>query len=80
MDAGHVCIDPGRGMNQWKPQPDGSRVRMTNGIRLVDRTTPKSDSDVEHLVTWQEDGGRVIILGLDTSCRPVMVTTLYSYL
>jgi hypothetical protein len=34
---------------------------------------------VEHLVTWQADGGEVVVLGLDETCRPVGIATLYSY-
>jgi hypothetical protein len=70
---------------QWEEQPDGSRVRLANGIRIVDRT-PRPDGDsrprspIEHLVTWQEDGGRMVVLGLDVACKPVYTTALYSYL
>jgi hypothetical protein len=35
---------------------------------------------VEHLVTWQEAGGRVIVLGLDSDCRPLSISVLYAYL
>jgi hypothetical protein len=70
----------------WEEQPDGSRVRLTNGIRIVDRSTPRADlppgpaTEIEHLVTWQEDGGRMVILGLDADRRPVYTTTLFAYL
>ena len=67
-------------MPDWKDQPDGSRMRVSNGIRIVDRTTRRAEGDVEHLVTWQEDGGKVVVLGLDRACRPVTLTTMYSYL
>jgi hypothetical protein len=66
-------------MPEWTEQPDRSRVRMTNGIRIVDRSACTTETDVEHLVTWQEDGGKVLVLGLDNACRPVALTTLYSY-
>lgn len=71
--------------HQWEQQPDGSRVRYANGIRIVDRGSRRAlpeppASDVEHLVTWQEEGGRVIVLGLDAACKPRTITTMYSYL
>ncbi|MGI9099479.1 MAG: hypothetical protein ACR2H2_13500 [Solirubrobacteraceae bacterium] len=46
----------------------------------MDRTRHLAESGVEHLVTWQEDGGRVLVLGLDKACRPVTLTTMYSHL
>jgi hypothetical protein len=69
----------------WELQPDGSRVRVTDGIRIVDRTSQPAAVDdplaaVEHLVTWQEDAGRVVVLGLDAGCRPLSLATLYAYL
>jgi hypothetical protein len=68
----------------WEEQPDGSRVRHANGIRIIDRSgqrgrTPAGASGIEHLVTWQEQGGRTVILGLDEACKPVYTTTLYDY-
>ncbi|MEA2267690.1 MAG: hypothetical protein QOC64_300 [Solirubrobacteraceae bacterium] len=76
---------------EWDERPDGSRVRHSNGIRIVDRTGAGARADacagagaeadaIEHLVTWREPGGSVIVLGLDESCRPVYTTTLYEYL
>jgi hypothetical protein len=62
--------------SEWSRQPDGSRVRFENGIRIVDRTTPP----IEHLVTWSEQGGQIIVMGLDRSCRPVYITALQSSL
>lgn len=73
-------VDPECTMPRWTDEPDGSRVRVTNGIRIVDRTRHLAESGVEHLVTWQEDGGRVLVLGLDKACRPVTLTTMYSHL
>jgi hypothetical protein len=35
---------------------------------------------VEHLVTWQEPGGRVVVLALDADCKPLSISVLYSYL
>lgn len=71
---------------RWEQRPDGTRERLVNGIRIVDRTgagdrPPRRPEapPVEHLVTWQEDGGRVIVLGLDADCKPVSTTTLYDY-
>jgi hypothetical protein len=58
----------------WERRPDGSRVRRSNGIRITDRTTRRAA--VEHLVTWQEAGDQMVVLGLDQHCRPVYVTTL----
>jgi hypothetical protein len=64
--------------NDWAEQPDGSRVRYENGIRIVDRTTRRRASDIEHLVTWPEQSGQVVVMGLDASCRPVYITALPS--
>jgi hypothetical protein len=63
-------------MIKWTDQLDGSRVRVTTGIRIVDRTRRPVDSVVEHLVTWREDSGTVVILGLDKACRPIALTAL----
>jgi hypothetical protein len=70
---------------QWQPQPDGSRIRHSNGIRIVDRTRQPAlpavePSPIEHLVTWQEPGGHVLVLGLDAGCKPISLTTMYAYL
>jgi hypothetical protein len=35
---------------------------------------------IEHLVTWQEPGGRVIVLGLGAACRPPSISVLYAHL
>ena len=60
----------------WNEQPDGSRVRRVNGIRIVDRTT---GSRIQHLVTWQdEQAGEVVVMGVDARCRPVYITALPS--
>jgi hypothetical protein len=60
----------------WDEEADGSRVRLSNGIRIVDRTTRGAKPGaIEHLVTWEEGGGTVL-MGLDAACRPVYVTTL----
>jgi hypothetical protein len=64
--------------DDWVEQPDGSRVRRENGIRIVDRTTRPPVTGIEHLVTWQEQGGQMVVMGLDTSCRPVYITALPS--
>jgi hypothetical protein len=64
----------------WEELPDGARVRWENGIRIVDRTTPRPRPEIEHLVTWPEQGGQVMIMGLDTSCRPIYITALQSSL
>jgi hypothetical protein len=69
----------------WDRRPDGSRVRLSNGIRIVDRTARRpgagdaADPAIEHLVTWRDEGGSVIVLGLDDTCRPVYTTTLFDY-
>jgi hypothetical protein len=63
-------------MLEWTDQPDGSRVRVVNGIRIVDRTTRPVDTGIEYLVTWQDADGRVVVEGLDETCHPVMRTTL----
>jgi hypothetical protein len=50
----------------------------------MEPTLPPAPDDeapvIEHLVTWQEEGGHVVVLGLDATCRPAYLTTLYSYL
>jgi hypothetical protein len=71
---------------EWEERPDGSRVRIVNGIRIVDRSDrvppPEGASDaqpngpIEHLVARQEEGGRVVIIGLDAEGRAVYTTTL----
>jgi hypothetical protein len=73
----------------WDHRPDGSRVRLSNGIRIVDRTGghgagrpgggDAAGDAIEHLVTWRGEGGTVIVLGLDETCRPVYTTTLFDY-
>jgi hypothetical protein len=72
---------------EWEERPDGSRVRIVNGIRIVDRSDRSqpeqggseapASGPIEHLVARQEEGGRVVILGLDVDCRPVYTTTLH---
>jgi hypothetical protein len=71
---------------EWEERPDGSRVRIVNGIRIVDRSdlrapqggaTGEPSGPIEHLVARQEEGGRVVILGLDVECRAVYTTTLH---
>jgi hypothetical protein len=64
--------------NEWSEQPDGSRVRWDNGIRIVDRTQRRRTADIEHLVTWPERGGQMLVMGLDASCRPVYIVALPS--
>jgi hypothetical protein len=74
------------GKPTWEERPDGSRVRMVNGIRIVDRSDrgerPQGAGDaeprgpIEHLVAREEVGGQVVILGLDAECRVVYTTTL----
>jgi hypothetical protein len=63
---------------EWTELPDGSRARFDNGIRIVDRTKRPRPAAIEHLVTWPEKGGDVIVMGLDASCRPVYITALQS--
>jgi hypothetical protein len=64
---------------EWEERPDGSRVRLVNGIRIVDRSdrTSTPPGPIEHLVARPEEGGRVVILGLDAECRAVYTTTLH---
>jgi hypothetical protein len=72
---------------EWEERPDGSRVRIVNGIRIVDSRNrsepPQGDGQappsgpIEHLVAHQEEGGRVVILGLDAEGRTVYTTTLH---
>ena len=43
--------------DDWSEQPDGSRARHENGIRI---------SRIEHLVTWKdEQAGEVVVMGVD---------------
>jgi hypothetical protein len=69
---------------EWEERPDGSRVRIVNGIRIVDRSDraePSSGGEpsgaIEHLVAREEVDGQVIIDGLDAECRVVYTTTLH---
>jgi hypothetical protein len=64
--------------NDWTEQPDGSRVRWDNGIRIVDRTQRITTAAIEHLVTWPDRAGHMVVMGLDASCRPVYITALPS--
>jgi hypothetical protein len=74
------------GKPEWEERPDGSRVRIVNGIRIVDRrdrAAPSSDASgaeptgsIEHLVAREEVDGQVMVLGLDAECRVVYTTTL----
>jgi hypothetical protein len=66
--------------NDWSELPDGSRVRWDNGIRIVDRTQRRPAPPIEHLVSWPEQTGQVVVMGLDASCRPVYITALPSSL
>jgi hypothetical protein len=71
---------------EWEERPDGSRVRIVNGIRIVDRrdrADPSSGASgaepsgsIEHLVAREEVDGQVIVLGLDAECRVVYTTIL----
>ena len=66
---------------EWKMQPDGSRVRLSNGITIIDRSArgaaaAGAASDIEHLITWRQAEGEVVILGLDEDCHPIYATTL----
>jgi len=62
---------------EWEDQPDGSRIRIVDGIRIVDRRDRAEQSaPIEHLVAREEADGRVVILGLDVDCRAVYTTTL----
>jgi hypothetical protein len=65
---------------EWIEMPDGSRARFDNGIRIVDRTRRHRPAAIEHLVTWPEPGGDVVVMGLDVSCRPVYITAFPSAL
>lgn len=58
----------------WEHRPDGSRARITNGIKIIVRGSRRRAA-IAHLVTWQE-GATTCILGLDRSCRPVYTTAL----
>jgi hypothetical protein len=71
---------------EWEERPDGSRVRIVNGIRIVDRrdrADPSSGASgaepsapIEHLVAREEVDGQVMVLGLDAEGRVVYTTTL----
>jgi hypothetical protein len=57
---------------QWEPQPDGSRTKISDGIRITVRPA-RAEPRIEHLITWQERR-ETRILGLDASCTPVYET------
>ena len=65
---------------EWDEQPDGSRVRLSNGIRIVDRSRRLSGDQqqplIEHLVASPQEDGQLVILGLDGACKTVYMTTL----
>jgi hypothetical protein len=64
----------------WEDRPDGSRVKTSNGIRITDRTPRREPpAPVEHLVSWREPGGDVVVMGLDGACRPVNRFTFHDY-
>jgi hypothetical protein len=67
-----------RNTPEWEEQPDGSRIRLSNGIRITDRRRASEPSrpEIEHLVADQEPGGAVVILGLDAGGKPVYTTIL----
>lgn len=58
----------------WEEQPDGSRIRFVNGIRIIDRR--HQHTVIEHLVARRERDGRVVVIGLDAQRRAVYATTL----
>jgi hypothetical protein len=62
---------------QWEERPDGTRVRIVNGIRIVDQSEARQGAPgpIEHLVAREEDAG-VVIVGLDADNRAVYTTTL----
>lgn len=64
------------GYPKWEEQPDGSRVRLSNGIRIVDRSSRAAPSRIEHLVALEEADGQVVVVGLDAGCRPIYTTAL----
>jgi hypothetical protein len=63
---------------EWEEREDGSRVRIVNGIRIVDHTARAEPprGPIEHLVAREEEDGRVVILGLNAERVPVYTTTL----
>jgi hypothetical protein len=62
---------------EWEERPDGTRVRIVNGIRIVDRSdrAASAPGPIEHLVAREVEEG-LVILGLDANCRAVYSTTL----
>jgi hypothetical protein len=36
-------------------------------------------SEIEHLVTHQDDGGQMVVIGLDADCKPVYTTAFFDY-
>ena len=66
-----------------RKMPDGPRAGLSNGIRIVGRSAITQQaldeaSRIQHLVTWKEDEGAVVIIGLDAACQAVYSTVLYS--
>jgi hypothetical protein len=53
-----------------------AQEQLIRKIVVVDG--PAHPAAVEHLVTWQESPSRTVVLGLDATCRPVYLTTLYA--
>ena len=64
------------GRPNWEHQPDGSRVRLSNGIRIVDRSSRAAPRRIEHLYALLEPDGKVVVVGLDAGCRPVSTTAM----
>jgi hypothetical protein len=58
----------------WEQRPDGTRSRKINGIRVTVGGTPRDE--IAHLVAHRERGGALVVIGLNSACRPVYQATL----
>jgi hypothetical protein len=60
----------------WEERPDGARSRKVNGIRVTVGSKPQPRDEIAHLVAHRESGGALVVIGLNSACRPVYQATL----
>lgn len=61
---------------EWQRQPDGSRSRRINGIRVTVGGGRRPRDEIAHLVAHRETGGALVVIGLNHACQPVYQATL----